>query len=189
MLGAPMQVHKAAKSWEALPNITQSVQQVERLRAMRRKSRVLRAAAAAGAPVPSAAGTAAVVARPAAAAATATAAARATTGAISDSDSDDGLECTGEVSTDEMLRMRRDTAVRAGMMIDLSAAVEEADVEQATAELAAAHAKDKENAQQAEWQARLSELRRDLVRFGATAPHVYHAMPCFSVVSVTDDLD
>lgn len=124
-----MQVYKVAKAWEGLPSAEQLAQFSERLRLQRHKRRVREEAAAAGAPVPP----------PAAAAGSGDAAAlalelAAAVGDEADDDDDDDdavVEVTAELGAEQVLRLRRDAAARAGMLIDLSKDAPEDELEAA----------------------------------------------------------
>jgi hypothetical protein len=125
-----VQVYKVAKAWEGLPSAEQLAQLSERLRLQRHKRRVREEAAAAGAPVPP----------PAAAAGSGDAAAlalelAAAVGDEADDDDDDDddavVEVTAELGAEQVLRLRRDAAARAGMLIDLSKDAPEDELEAA----------------------------------------------------------
>jgi hypothetical protein len=117
-----LQVYKVAKVWEGLPTAEQLAQLSERLRLQRHKRRVREEAAAAGAPVPDAA-------PPAAAAAAAN---DAVDGDIGGEDDDiEVVEVTAELGAEQVLRLRREAAARAGMLIDLSREAPEDELEAA----------------------------------------------------------
>jgi citrate synthase len=116
-----------AKAWEGLPSAEQLAQLSDRLRLQRHKRRVREEAAAAGAPVPPPAATATAVALPAAADAAADQ-------ADDDDDDDDDeavVEVTAELGAEQVLRLRREAAARAGMLIDLSKDAPEDELEAA----------------------------------------------------------
>jgi hypothetical protein len=116
-----LQVYKVAKAWEGLPTAEQLAQLSERLRLQRHKRRVREEAAAAGAPVPDAAPP------PAAAAAN-----DAVDGDVGGEDDDiEVVEVTAELGAEQVLRLRREAAARAGMLIDLSREAPEDELEAA----------------------------------------------------------
>jgi hypothetical protein len=125
---ASAQVYKVAKAWEGLPSAEQLAQLSDRLRLQRQKRRVREEAAAAGAPVPppstAAAGSGDAAAFPLELAAAA---------AEADDDDDDAavVEVTAELGAEQVLRLRREAAARAGMLIDLSKDAPEDELEAA----------------------------------------------------------
>jgi hypothetical protein len=121
------QVYKVAKAWEGLPSAEQIAQLSDRLRLQRHKRRVREEAAAAGAPAPPPAAEAgssdtAALAPPAAAAADE---------GVEGDDDDAVVEVTAELEAEQVLRLRRDAAARAGMLIDLSRDAPEDELEAA----------------------------------------------------------
>jgi hypothetical protein len=117
-------VYKVAKAWEGLPTAEQIAQLSERLRLQRHKRRVREAAAAAGAPVPP------LVTTEAALAAAAASADDVEIAGVDDED-DDVVEVTAELGAEQVLRLRKEAAARAGMLINLSREAPEDELEAA----------------------------------------------------------
>eukprot|EP00879_Flechtneria_rotunda_P009637 GHRR01010084.1.p1 GENE.GHRR01010084.1~~GHRR01010084.1.p1 ORF type:complete len:1075 (+),score=467.79 GHRR01010084.1:930-4154(+) len=127
-------VYKVAKSWEGLPSSEHVAALAEKLRLHRHKQRIRMKAAEAGAlPTPTdALAVAAAAAGPFTAAAYGVATADTTNVAIAAALSDgeeDAVEVQADFDLNDMLKLRREAAARAGMMIDLAAEAPESELE------------------------------------------------------------
>lgn len=157
------QVYRTAKKWEGMPNARQLAEYQERLQlqAMKRRARSEAAAAGAAVPPPLALtdGSAA-----AAAAATAAAAGDGLAEEMDGMDVDVGyVEVVADLDLDRVLRVRRETAARAGMLIDLSTEAPEDELEAANRALDEQEAAEADRARFAALAAKRQALENKLV--------------------------